>query len=150
SPDGAWYSRVDARVDVDLEAIGALSDGTLVIAGDRGQLLVSADDARSWRSVEHGLGQLHLWSLARFGGGALIGGGGGRIARLAAPDDATWSERADDFGNDAFGADADSLDEIFAAGPDGFIASGLAAYLDARSAGGASGNGGNGHRAQRE
>jgi suppressor of fused-like protein len=167
SPDGAWYSRVNAGVDADLEAIAALPDGVLAIVGDRGQVLLSADDARTWRSVAHGLGasveRAHLGSIARFGGGALIGGDGGRILKLAPADDATWSERANVFG------EGSAIDEVFAAGPEGFIANGLAIYLEAigrveRDAseaahnggpggqgghGGHAGNGGNGGRGGR-
>lgn len=97
SPDGTWYSRVTAGGDADLEAIGVLADGTIAIAGDRGQLLVSADDARTWRGVAHDLGPVHLWSIERFGGGVLIGGDGGLIARLAPSGDATWRERTQGF-----------------------------------------------------
>jgi tetratricopeptide (TPR) repeat protein len=96
SPDGTWYSRVDAGGDADLEAISALPDGTLVIAGDRGRLLRSTDDARSWGGIAHDLGIVHLWSIERFGGGALIGGDDGLIAKLAPADDATWRERSAD------------------------------------------------------
>jgi photosystem II stability/assembly factor-like uncharacterized protein len=129
SPDGTWYSRVDIGVDVDLEAIGVLPDGTLVIVGDRGRLLLSTDDARSWRSVANDLGLVHLWSIVRFGGGVLIGGDDGLIVKLAPPGDATWSDRMNVFGG------AKVLDGMFAAGPDGFIANGLAAYLAAIAAG---------------
>jgi len=122
SPDGTWYSRVEAAGDADLEAIGVLSDGTIVIAGDHGRLLVSSDDARTWRAVEHALGDVHLWAIARFGRGLLIGGDGGLIARLAPADDATWRDRAPL-------ALPRALDDVFAAGPEGFIARGLAAYL---------------------
>ena len=98
SPDGTWYSRVDIGVDVDLEAIGVLPDGTLAIVGDRGRLLLSTDDARSWRSVANDLGLVHLWSIVRFGGGVLIGGDDGLILKLAPPGDATWSDRTNVFG----------------------------------------------------
>lgn len=98
SPDGTWYSRVTAGGDADLEAIGVLADGTIAIAGDRGQLLVSADDARTWRGVAHDLGPVHLWSIERFGGGVLIGGDGGLIARLAPSGDATWRDRMSVYG----------------------------------------------------
>jgi len=98
SPDGTGYRRVATRFDVDLEAIGVLPDGTLAIAGDRGQLLVSTDDARTWRGVANELGRVHLWSIERFGGGALIGGDGGLIVKLAPPDDVTWGDRVDVFG----------------------------------------------------
>jgi tetratricopeptide (TPR) repeat protein len=101
SPDGTWYSRVTAGGDADLEAIGVLSDGTIAIAGEHGQLLVSADDARTWRGVAHDLGPVHLWSIERFGGGVLIGGDGGLIARLAPSGDATWRERTQGFGGPA-------------------------------------------------
>jgi suppressor of fused len=152
SPDGAWYSRVATGVDVDLEAICALPDGSLAIVGDRGCVLTSTDDARSWRAAAGiELGAAHLWTIARFGGGALIGGGRGVIARLAVPGDATWSERANVFGQ-AFDPTR-ALDEVFVAGPEGFIARGLAAYLDALGLtddaghGGHRGNGNGGARA---
>jgi photosystem II stability/assembly factor-like uncharacterized protein len=126
SPDGAWYSRVPlgSGADVDLEAIGVLSDGTIAVVGDRGRVLISTDDARTWRGIEHQLGTAHLWSIERFGRGLLIGGDDGLIARLAPRDDATWSERS-------ASATPASLDEVFAAGPDGFIATRLATYLAA-------------------
>src|SRR6185436_19243540 len=76
------------------------------------------------------LGGAHLRSIARFGGGALIGGARGLIVKLAPPGDATWNERANAFG------EARLLDEVFAAGPEGFINHGLAAYLDAVGAAG--------------
>ncbi|MEO7733288.1 MAG: hypothetical protein ABIY55_20160, partial [Kofleriaceae bacterium] len=123
SPDGTWYSRVDAGVEADLEAIGVLADGTIAIAGDHGQLRISTDDARTWRAVEHALGDVHLWALERFGRGVLIGGAGGLVARLAPPDDATWRARR--------AVAPAALDDVFADGPDCFIAGGLAAYLEA-------------------
>lgn len=94
SPDGTWYSRVELGLDIDLEAIGALPDQALAIVGDRGHVLVSGDDARTWRAIAHELGHAHLWSIERFGGGVLIGGDGGLIAKLAPPEDATWRERS--------------------------------------------------------
>lgn len=116
SPDGTWYSRVHTGVDVDLEAIGVLPDGTLAIVGDRGQLLLSTDDARTWRGLTNDLGLVRLWSIERFGSGVLIGGDGGLIARLAPPDDATWRDRTNVFGG------AELPGDVFAAGPDGLRA----------------------------
>ncbi|MDB4958399.1 MAG: hypothetical protein JWO36_5968 [Myxococcales bacterium] len=124
SPDGSWFSRAKSGVEVDLEAIAVLGDGRLIVVGDRGQVLVSADDGRTWNSVETAL-TAHLWSVERFGGGALIGGDEGLIVKLAPPGDATWADRANLFG------EAFPLDEMFASGPDGFIRTALQAYIDA-------------------
>ncbi len=119
SPDGSWFSRVKCDVDVDLEAIASLPDGRLVIVGDRGQVLVSSDDGRTWKSVRHDVGLVHLWSVERFGGGVLIGGDDGLIAKLAPIGDATWADRINVFG------EANPLDAAFANGPVGFIDHGL-------------------------
>jgi suppressor of fused len=124
SPDGQWFSRAGSGVDVDLEAIDALPDGSLIAVGGRGVILRSADDGRTWSAVESGIGARDLWSIARFGGGVLIGGDGGLVVRLAPPDDATWRDRADAFATLA-------LDEVLAAGPEGFIEDRLEAYLAA-------------------
>ena len=84
SPDGTWYSRVDAGVEADLEAIGVMADGTIAIAGDHGQLLVSADDARTWRVLLQDpmkvrakvldLGQIQFFSVIQ----AILQSGNGR------------------------------------------------------------------------
>src|SRR5262249_30224531 len=50
SPDGAWWSRVACGVDADLEAVATLDDGRIIVVGDRGSVLVSADDGRSWQA----------------------------------------------------------------------------------------------------
>ncbi|HUJ59005.1 MAG TPA: suppressor of fused domain protein [Kofleriaceae bacterium] len=121
SPDGAWFSKAHSGVEVDLEAVASLADGRLVAVGDRGQVLVSSDDGRSWKGVASGL-TAHLWSIERFGPGAMIGGDDGLIVKLAPPGDATWSDRVNVFGG------ARPLDALFAAGPEGFIARGLAAF----------------------
>ena len=123
SPDGLWFSRATSGVEIDLEAITTLADHRLVIVGDRGQILVSGDDGRTWRRVPSPLGLAHLWSVERFGGGALIGGDDGLIVRLAPPGDATWSDRLDVFGG------VGAIDDVFAGGPRGFIERGLPAYL---------------------
>ena len=124
SSDGTWFSRVHAGATVDLEAIAELGDGSLAIAGDRGHVLISHDDGRTWHRHAHA-GAEHLWSVVRFGDGALIGGDGGLLAKLAPRDDAMWSDRLDRF------AAGKPLDAVFAAGPDGFLGAGLHAYLDA-------------------
>ncbi|HEX5062473.1 MAG TPA: suppressor of fused domain protein [Kofleriaceae bacterium] len=124
SPDGAWWSRVKSGVEIDLEAICACPDGRLVVVGDRGLILVSADDGRQWKTVETTL-LAHLWSVERFGGGVLIGGDDGLIAKLAPPGDETWSDRINVFGG------VKPLDVVFAEGPDGFVVRGLVTYLDA-------------------
>jgi photosystem II stability/assembly factor-like uncharacterized protein/tetratricopeptide (TPR) repeat protein len=123
SPDGQWYSRVTSSVDVDLESIFTMPDGRLVVVGDQGQILISADDGRTWRKVANELGTSHLWSIERFGRGVLIGGDHGLIVKLAPPGDATWSERHNVF-------ERVSLDVVFESGPGSFITNGLAAYLD--------------------
>ena len=73
SPDGAWFSRVRLDVTADLEAIGACGDGPLVCVGDRGTVIVSRDDGRSWTPFATAL-DTHLWSVEKFGSGVLIGG----------------------------------------------------------------------------
>ncbi len=111
SPDGAWFSRAASGTDADLEAVTILADGRIVIVGDRGQILISSDDGRTWHAQAVELAA-HLWSIVRFGDGALIGGEGGLVARLAPPGDATWADRPDVFGE---------RDAWIAAGPDGFV-----------------------------
>ena len=97
SPDGAWFSRVKLGVDVDLESIAVLADGRIVIVGDRGLILVSIDDGRTWTKLETDLAS-HLWTVKRFGTGVLIGGDDGLLLKLAPPGDETWADRADQFG----------------------------------------------------
>jgi photosystem II stability/assembly factor-like uncharacterized protein len=123
SPDGAWFSRAHTGVEIDLEAIAVLADGRLVVVGDRGQILVSSDDGRTWRMVASST-IAHLWCVERFGGGALIGGDGGLVIKLAPPGDATWEDRVDVFGG------ARPLDEVMVAGPEGFVEKRLAAYIE--------------------
>jgi hypothetical protein len=84
SPDGAWFARAASGVDVDLEAIAVIADGRLVAVGDRGYVLVSADDGRTWKSLPTEV-EAHLWSIEPFGDGALIGGDGGWIGKLGPP-----------------------------------------------------------------
>jgi suppressor of fused-like protein len=124
SPDGAWFSRAKSGVDVELEAIAAIGDGKLVAVGDRGFILASSDDGRTWMPVRSET-TVHLWSVERFGPGALIGGDQGAILKLAPPGDQTWHDRVNVFGGGL------PLDALFAAGPEGFVAGGLARYLDA-------------------
>lgn len=123
SPDGTWFSRVASGVEVDLEGIAVLADGRLIVVGDRAQVLTSSDEGRTWRAVTSKLGLVHLWSVRRFGGGVLIGGDDGLVLKLAPPGDATWSDRANAV------SEAKPLDAAFAAGPEGFIESGLALFL---------------------
>jgi hypothetical protein len=120
SPDGAWFSRSSSGTDADLEAVLALPDGRVVIVGDRGAILISTDDGRTWHPHASEL-TLHLWTLARFGDGVLIGGDGGLIARLAPAGDVTWADRPDVFVQ---------RDAWIAAGPDGFVDHSLSAILD--------------------
>ncbi len=123
SPDGTWFSRVKVDSEVDLEGIATLRDGRVVVVGDRGTVLVSSDEGRSWASVPNKLGLVHLWGVERFGGGVLIGGDDGLVVKLAPPGDLTWAERVDVFGGPR------DLDVLFAAGPTGFIERGLSLYL---------------------
>jgi suppressor of fused len=58
----------------------------------------------------------------------LIGGDAGLVVKLAPADDATWRDRSD------VAAGPRALDAVFAACPEGVIASGPAAYLDAIAA----------------
>jgi photosystem II stability/assembly factor-like uncharacterized protein len=124
SPDGAWFSRVTSGVDVDLECVGTLADARVVAVGDRGMVLVSTDDGRTWRSHATDV-TAHLWSVERFGAGALIGGDDGLVLKLAPAGDATWTERINVFGG------ARPLDVVFANGPVGFIGKGLEEYVAA-------------------
>ncbi|HWO21991.1 MAG TPA: suppressor of fused domain protein [Kofleriaceae bacterium] len=130
SPDGLRYARVDAGVEVDLEAVCALPDGSLVAVGGRGTILRSIDDALTWSEVPHQLGRHHLWSIGRFGQGVLIGGDGGLVARLAPPDDATWRERVESF-------DVSPLEDVLSMGAEGFLENGLDVYLAEIAASGA-------------
>ena len=124
SPDGAWWTRVKTEVDVDLEAVTLFGETTgpdrpLGIVGDRGQILVSVDDGRNWQPQANQL-DAHLWSVAAFGDGMLIGGDDGLIAKLAPPGDRTWEDRVNVFGG------AKALDLQFAAGPAQFVTKYLA------------------------
>ncbi|MGE5184741.1 MAG: suppressor of fused domain protein, partial [Acidobacteriota bacterium] len=123
SPDGAWFSRATSGVEVDLEAIDVLADGRVVIVGDRGLVLVSSDDGRTWHAHDTAT-TAHLWSVRRFGGGALIGGDHGLVLKLAPPGDATWADRIDVFGSTR------PRDAVFVTGPQGFVARGLAELVD--------------------
>ncbi|MBA3821296.1 MAG: hypothetical protein H0X17_20605, partial [Deltaproteobacteria bacterium] len=129
SPDGQWYSRAHVGLDADLEAIAMLPDGTIVIVGDRGQILLSRDDGRSWQPLPSSFGPVHLWSIARFGGGVLIGGDAGLIVKLAQQGDATWADRKNVFGIEP--PQVPPLDAVFLEGPAGFVEHGLTACLAA-------------------
>jgi hypothetical protein len=120
SPDGAWFSRSASGTDVDLESVLALPDGRIVIVGDRGAILISTDDGRTWHPHAAEL-SAHLWTLARFGDGVLIGGDAGLIAKLAPAGDATWADRPDVFVQ---------RDAWIAVGPEGFVEASLAAILE--------------------
>ena len=122
SPDGAWFARARTGTDADLEAVAALDDGRLVAVGDHGHVLISSDDGRTWHPMTTSA-TAHLWAIARFGEGALIGGDRGLILKLAPPGDLTWHDRVNVF------AGARPLDAVFAGGPDGFIGHRLAEYL---------------------
>src|SRR5262249_58026163 len=104
--------------DIDLEALTTLSDGRLVAVGDRGQILISSDDGRSWKGIRSDLTS-HLWAVARFGGGVIIGGDEGLIVKLAPMGDETWTARLNAFGG------AERLETGFAAGPAGFGCEGV-------------------------
>ncbi len=124
SPDGAWWTRVKTPVDADLEAVTLFGeaigpDRPIGIVGDRGQILISVDDGRNWevRATEV---PSHLYSVAAFGNGLLIGGDDGLIAKLAPPGDRTWEDRVNVFGG------AKVLDLEFAAGPVQFVTKYLA------------------------
>ena len=135
SPDGQAFAPADAGgVDADLDAVCVLPGGALAAVGDRGVILRSADDGRTWQALPRSLGEGRLRALGRFGEGALIGGDGGLIGRLAPPDDATWSERAEAF-------EVSPLDDAFSVGPEGFIENGLDVYLEAIAKEGGAGAG---------
>ena len=135
SPDGAWWTRVKTEVDADLEAVTLFGEAIgpdlpIGVVGDRGQILISIDDGRNWKPRANDLA-VHLWSVAPFGNGLLIGGDDGLIAKLAAPGDRTWEDRVNVFGG------AKALDLQFAAGPSQFVAKYLASITgrDAPDAG---------------
>lgn len=123
SPDGVWFSRVKCDVEADLEDLTALADGRLVIVGDRGHVLVSSDDGRTWHAARAAapvsggsIGAMHLRAIERVGDGALIGGAHGVVARLGAHVAAPLPR-----------------DRAFAAGPVGFLARDADAFDDAFS-----------------
>ena len=89
-----------------------------------GVILVSRDDGRTWASVASKV-TAHLWSVEKFGGGALIGGDAGLIVKLAPSGDDAWADRINVFGG------AKPLDAAFVAGPVGFITGGMSTYLAA-------------------
>ncbi|HUS32488.1 MAG TPA: hypothetical protein VMZ53_28500, partial [Kofleriaceae bacterium] len=121
SPDGAWFSRVKAGVEHDLESIAPLADGRVVMVGDRGTIVLSTDDGRTWAPVESDV-SAHLWSARRFGAGLLIGGDDGLVLQLAPQGDRAWNDRIDIFGN------VKPLDGVLALGPAGFLGR-LPAYI---------------------
>ncbi len=92
SPDGAWYSRITmplALGAIDLAGVAMLADGRLIAVGDRGCVLLSTDDGRSWAGVAIGLAATtRLTSVRRWKGGAVIGTDAGVVARLR--DDGAW------------------------------------------------------------
>ena len=85
SPDGAWFARGQSGVDHDLEAVAATTDHRVIAVGARGCVLVSHDDARTWHAMTTP-DALQLRSVAATTSGALIGGEGGLLVHLAAPD----------------------------------------------------------------
>jgi photosystem II stability/assembly factor-like uncharacterized protein len=120
SPDGAWFTRAKSDATADLEDVAALADGRIVAVGAHGTALVSSDDGRTWRVLATG-SIAGLRAIARHYDGALIGGDGGLVLRVGPP---------------AVSAAPALLDELFANGPDGFIARAGRAWCERAPAGG--------------
>ena len=78
--DGVSWKKIAIDVRADLEKIFITRYGIFVI-GDRGTLLVSHDDGRTFAMVESAM-QGHLWSIAAVGSDLLVGGEQGVIYRL--------------------------------------------------------------------
>lgn len=145
TPSGAWIVSGDAgqlyrgekggaeleelALDVEeaLEAVAVLADGRVVAVGGGATLLVSDDDGRSFVAVktkQAGVASdATLWTVCRFGRGALIGGDSGLVLQLAPAGDAPWAGRPDRF------ATVMPLDAVMAAGPEGFLGARLRAYV---------------------
>lgn len=145
TPSGAWIVSGDAgqlyrgekggaeleelALDVEeaLEAVAVLADGRVVAVGGGATLLVSDDDGRSFVTVktkQAGVASdATLWTVCRFGRGALIGGDSGLVLQLAPAGDAPWAGRPDRF------ATVMPLDAVMAAGPEGFLGARLRAYV---------------------
>lgn len=85
SPDGIWFARGRSGVDHDLAAVAATRDHRLIAVGARGCVLVSHDDGRTWHAMTTP-DESPLRSIATSDAGALIGGEGGLLVRLAPPD----------------------------------------------------------------
>jgi photosystem II stability/assembly factor-like uncharacterized protein len=83
--NGATWKKISTRVRGDLEVVEVTRYG-IFVAGDRGALVVSYDDGRSFVPVEIDLRHEHLWSIANVAGGILVGGEAGAIYRLARRD----------------------------------------------------------------
>lgn len=145
TPSGAWIVSGDAgqlyrgekggaeleelALDVEeaLEAVAVLADGRVVAVGGGATLLVSDDDGRSFVAVKTKragvASDATLWTVCRFGRGALIGGDSGLVLQLAPAGDAPWAGRPDRF------ATVMPLDAVMAAGPEGFLGARLRAYV---------------------
>lgn len=145
TPSGAWIVSGDAgqlyrgekggaeleelALDVEeaIEAVAVLADGRVVAVGGGATLLVSDDDGRSFVAVKTKragvASDATLWTVCRFGRGALIGGDSGLVLQLAPAGDAPWAGRPDRF------ATVMPLDAVMAAGPEGFLGARLRAYV---------------------
>jgi len=78
SDDGKSWTRIDVA-GPDLETVCQISDGTIIVVGDKATVLFSNDDGRTFERIECDLGG-HLWSVCESSEGALIGGDRGLIA----------------------------------------------------------------------
>lgn len=124
---GAELEELALDVEEALEAVAVLADGRVVAVGGGATLLVSDDDGRSFVTVktkQAGVASdATLWTVCRFGRGALIGGDSGLVLQLAPAGDAPWAGRPDRF------ATVMPLDAVMAAGPEGFLGARLRAYV---------------------
>jgi hypothetical protein len=81
SEDATTWTSVESPEKVDLEHVREIEPGVLVACGDKGTVLVSHDEAKTFVKVPSTL-ECHLWCVFPIAGGALIGGDAGLIARM--------------------------------------------------------------------
>lgn len=102
----------DDEITDDLEAVAVLADGTVMVVGDNGTILLSTDDGRTWKKVEDTPDDWnHLWCILPFGSGALIGGDDGSVWKLALKGDKHWADRTDEFAGEEYVEDDDESDD---------------------------------------
>lgn len=92
---GATWAFVKSGVREDLEDLAWVA-GALFAVGAEGTVLRTDDDGAQWTKIESGTTH-HLWGIASWGDGALVGGEYGLVLSLAAPEDRYWADTADTF-----------------------------------------------------